>query len=81
MKKSFLNLADLPNTYDADLVKYLQVNDVLERGQTPTHSHFHRKFHNLKSGIFTVIAQDQKRYLMLQEMDIILRVLVSGKIQ
>lgn len=47
-KKSFLNLADLPNTYDADLVKYLQMNDVLERGQTPTHSHFHRKFHNLK---------------------------------
>ncbi len=47
-KKSFLNLVELPNTYDAAVVKYLQVNDMLKRDQTPTHHHFHRKFHNLK---------------------------------
>jgi len=47
-KKSFLNLTNLPNTYDADSVKYLQVNERLKTGQTPTHHHFHRKFYNLK---------------------------------
>ena len=39
-KKSLLNLLKLPNSYDADLVKYLQVNDTLNKEQTPTHSHF-----------------------------------------
>jgi hypothetical protein len=47
-KKSLLNLLKLPNSYDADLVKYLQVNDTLNKEQTPTHSHFYRKFYDLK---------------------------------
>ena len=47
-KKSFLNLVQLPNTYEASLIKYLQVNESLKENQTPAHSFFYRKFHNLK---------------------------------
>ena len=47
-KKSLLNLVQLPNTLDASLIKYLQVNESLSENQTPAHSFFHRKFHNLK---------------------------------
>ena len=47
-KKSLLNLVQLPNTYEASLIKYLQVNESLKENQTPAHSFFYRKFHNLK---------------------------------
>ena len=39
-KKSFLNLIQLPYMYDADLIKYLQVNEQLKWNQTPCHSFF-----------------------------------------
>ena len=48
-KKSFLNLIQLPNVYDAGLVKYLQVNETLNTNQTPCHSFFHRKFHKVRN--------------------------------
>ena len=47
-KKSLENAIQLPNTYDASMVKYLQVNQPLVETPTPAHSFFHRKFHNLK---------------------------------
>jgi hypothetical protein len=47
-KKELLNLLKLPNSYDADLVSYLSSNKQLQRNETPTHSHFYRKFYNLK---------------------------------
>ena len=47
-KKSFLNLIQLPYMYDADLIKYLQVNEQLKRNQTSCHSFFYRKFHNVR---------------------------------
>ena len=47
-KKSFINIMDIPSTYDADLISYLITNNQLQRNDTPTHTHFHRKFHNLK---------------------------------
>lgn len=47
-KKSFLNIMDLPNSYDADTFSYLSTNQQLQRNDTPTHSHFYRKFYNLK---------------------------------
>ena len=47
-KKELLNLLKLPNSYDADLVSYLSSNKQLHRNETPTHSHFYRKFYNLK---------------------------------
>lgn len=47
-KKSFLNIMDLPNSYDADIFSYLSSNKQLQRNDTPTHSHFYRKFYNLK---------------------------------
>ena len=34
--------------YDADLIKYLQVNEQLKWNQTPCHSFFYRKFHNVR---------------------------------
>lgn len=47
-KKSFLNMMNLPNSYDADLFSYLSSNKQLQRNETPTHTHFYRKFYNLK---------------------------------
>jgi len=47
-KKSFLNIMDIPSTYDADLISYLITNNQLQRNDTPTHTHFYRKFHNIK---------------------------------
>lgn len=47
-KKSFLNIAQLPNMFDAGLVKYLNVNEALKETQTSAHTFYQRKFHNMK---------------------------------
>ena len=46
--KSFLNILQIPNSYDASLVKYLQSNSPLESNLTPTHLFYHRRFNTLK---------------------------------
>lgn len=46
--KSLLHILQLPNTYDANWVKYLQSNHPLESNPTPTHLFYHRRFPNLK---------------------------------
>jgi hypothetical protein len=47
-KKSFLNIMDIPSMYDADLFSYLSINKQLQRNDTSAHTHFQRKFYNLK---------------------------------
>ena len=47
-KKSFLNIMDIPSMYDADLLSYLSINNQLQRNDTSAHTHFYRKFYNLK---------------------------------
>jgi len=46
--KSFLNILQIPNSYDASLVKYLQSNSPLQSNLTPTHLFYHRRFNTLK---------------------------------
>lgn len=48
-KKSLMNLIQLTNTYEANLVKYLDTNTILKEHQTPCHSLFYRKFNRLKN--------------------------------
>ena len=46
--KSLMNHIQIPNSYDASLVKYLQSNHPLESKLTPTHTFYQRRFSNLK---------------------------------
>ena len=46
--KSLMNHIQIPNSYDASLVKYLQSNHPLESNPTPTHTFYQRRFSNLK---------------------------------
>ena len=46
--KSLLNHIQIPNSYDASLVKYLQSNHPLESNLTPTHLFYQRRFGNLR---------------------------------
>jgi hypothetical protein len=48
VKNRSLNIINIPSMYDADLLSYLSINNQLQRNETPTHSHFYRKFYNLK---------------------------------
>ena len=46
--KSLLNILQIENSYDANLVKYLQSNSPLESTLTPTHTFYQRRFNTLK---------------------------------
>ena len=46
--KSFLNILQIENSFDASLVKYLQSNTPLKSNLTPTHLFYHRRFNTLK---------------------------------
>ena len=46
--KSFLNILQISNSFDASLVKYLQSNSPLQSNLTPTHTFYHRRFNSLK---------------------------------
>ena len=46
--KSFLNILQISNSFDASLVKYLQSNSPLQSNLTPTHLFYHRRFNSLK---------------------------------
>ncbi len=48
-KKALMSVLQFKNMYDANLVKYLNVNTILKEHQTPCHTFFYRKFSKLKN--------------------------------